>query len=141
MAPRIFFLFNTLILICFLKYETIEAHARAFLVLIVLAIAGVSVHLTLKLSLIQTRSSYSRLASLAKKHRSFYRPVGTNGVDWDLSQPTLGQKVIQIAYQNNIFCKISFISENYCTKTWIGLLIPTNFESVPLGLFYNLFIT
>ena len=101
----------------------------------------VSVHPTLKLSLIQTRSSYSRLASLAKKHRSFYRPVGTNGVDWDLSQPTLRQKVIQIAYQNNIFCKISFISENYCTKTWIGLLIPTNFESVPLGLFYNLFIT
>ena len=40
MAPRIFFLFNILILIYFLKYETIETHARAFLTLI-LALAGV----------------------------------------------------------------------------------------------------
>ena len=40
MAPRIFF-FNTLILIYFFEYETIETHARAFLTLIILAIAGV----------------------------------------------------------------------------------------------------
>ena len=36
-----FFLFNTLIFVYFLKYETIETHARAFLTLIILAIAWV----------------------------------------------------------------------------------------------------
>ena len=38
---RIFFLLNTLILIYFFKYETIETHARAFLTLIILAIGTV----------------------------------------------------------------------------------------------------
>ena len=49
MALRIFFsLFNTLIFIYFLKYETIDTHARAFLTLIILAIAGVT-YLTARL--------------------------------------------------------------------------------------------
>ena len=39
-----FFLFNTLIFIYFFKYEAIETHARAFLTLIILAIAGVLSH-------------------------------------------------------------------------------------------------
>ena len=41
MAPRIFFLLNTLIFIYFFTYKTTETHARAFLTLIILAIAGV----------------------------------------------------------------------------------------------------
>jgi hypothetical protein len=41
MAPRIFFLFNILILIYFFKYETIMTHARAFLTLNILTIGRV----------------------------------------------------------------------------------------------------
>ena len=36
-----FFLFNTLIFICFFRYKTIETYARAFLTLIILAIGTV----------------------------------------------------------------------------------------------------
>ena len=41
MAPRIFFLFDILILNYFSKYETIETHARALLALISLVIGRV----------------------------------------------------------------------------------------------------
>ena len=40
-APRIFLFLNILISIYFLKYETIENHARAFLTLIISAIVRV----------------------------------------------------------------------------------------------------
>ena len=45
MAPRIFFLFNILIFINLFKYKTIEAHARAFLTLNILAIGLPDYHI------------------------------------------------------------------------------------------------
>ena len=42
MALRIFFRFNTLIFICFLKCKTIETHVRAFLPLNISAVGSVN---------------------------------------------------------------------------------------------------